>query len=519
MHLNKRSGKLAVLGLDGMSREILLYGVEKGYMPTLKRLIDKGMVLRDMDCIPPVTLPSWTSIMTGVNPGKHGIFDFFKYRVVSENKWVAELVTANELEHPRIHETIGLLNGKTRMFLLNIIPGYPLIPVRNAEILQIGFFAPKILSSPPSLLNEYSDYIEAVNTVKFHKTIECEALDKGRELLEVYHGIIEKALRKNYDFYWFATPFPDSLLHKCQIAAKKLSMLNKIYSEIDKIIKDIISATGNIVIVSDHGFKYYRGRIYVNRILYEESFITKPLTSKESGSVDTADKSRDTKMFHVKGTLYKIASSELLRPFSRALLRITRKLFSKLGYNLELEYETGIDFTRSKAFIPADKATAPPRFYIVLNDKSPETINKLKMALRKYNITVKHPQEVFEGPYVNRAPGLVIIPGPDDDKVIVSGTIYSKKISNRGIASHARYGIFGAYFEDNMFNLDLLPNPVPNTIPAPIALLFLGYPISHLTDHIGLLEKIAGSVRTVNVVGRWRMYKKLYSLRTRMLKQ
>ncbi|ABN70047.1 type I phosphodiesterase/nucleotide pyrophosphatase [Staphylothermus marinus F1] len=519
MYLNKIDERLVILGLDGMSREILFYGVEKGYMPTLKKLISKGMVLRDMDCIPPLTLPSWTSIMTGVNPGKHGIFDFFKYRIVSENKWIAELVSANELEHPRIHETIGLLNGKTRMFLLNIIPGYPLIPFRNAEILQMGFFAPKILSSPLNILDEYRDYIDAANKIKFYKSVECEALKRGRELLEVYHGIIEKALRKNYDFYWFATPFPDSILHKCNIAAKKLSMLNKIYSEIDKIIKDITLSIGNLIIVSDHGFKYYRGRIYVNRILYEESFITKPPSSKESGSVDTVSKSTDTKMFHVRGTLYKIASSKLLRPLSRALLRIARKLFSKFGYNLVLEYETGIDFTRSKAFIPADKATAPPRFYIVLNDNNPETINKLKMILRKYNIVVKQPQEVFEGPYVNRAPGLIIIPGPSDDKAILSGTIYSQKISNRGIATHSRYGIFGAYFEDNVFNLDLLPNPVPNTIPAPIALLFLGYPISHLTDHIELLEKIAGNVRTVNVVGRWRMYKKLYALRTKMLKQ
>lgn len=513
---DKHSEKLAVLGLDGMSTQILLYGVEKGYMPALKKLINKGMILRDMDCIPPLTLPSWTSIMTGVNPGKHGIFDFFKYKIVSENKWIAELVSAYELEHPRIHETIGLLNGKTRMFLLNIVPGYPLLPIRNTEILQIGFFAPKILSNPPDLVEKYKDYIEAINRVEFHKSVGCEALDRSKELLEIYHGIIEDALGKNSDFYWFATPFPDAVLHKCNVAARKLSMLSKIYTEIDKIINDIVSTIGSIMIVSDHGFKYYNKKVYVNRILYEEGFISKPSSSKKSGSIDTTHTSTDTKLFHVKGTLYKIASSKPLRPVSRALLKIVRILFSKLGYNLVLEYETGIDFARSKAFVPADKATAQPRFYIVLNDNNYTTINRLKTVLRKYSITVKQPQEVFNGPYVDRAPGLVIIPDPDDDKAILSGTIYSEKISYRGVAIHSRYGIFAAYFENSKFNLDLLPNPVPNTIVAPLALLFLGYPVSHITDNMELLKKVASRIRTANVVGRWRIYKKIYSLGSRM---
>jgi len=39
--------------------------------------------------------------MTSVNPGKHGIFDFFKYKIVSENELVTELALAYD---PSIRE-------------------------------------------------------------------------------------------------------------------------------------------------------------------------------------------------------------------------------------------------------------------------------------------------------------------------------------------------------------------------------------------------------------------------------
>ena len=174
--------------------------------------------------------------MTGVSPGKHGVFDFFKYKIVSENKWVTELVTTYELENPRIHETIGLLEGKTRMFLLNIISGYPLLPVRNAEILQIDFFVPRLLSSPPSLIERYRDYIKAIDEIDFYRSFECGAIDRGSRLLEAYREIIEDSLSEAYDFYWFAIPFPDAVLHKCYKVARELSMLGKIYIGIDKIM-------------------------------------------------------------------------------------------------------------------------------------------------------------------------------------------------------------------------------------------------------------------------------------------
>ena len=166
-----------------------------------------------------------------------------------------------------------------------------------------------------------------------------------------------------------------------------------------------------------------------------------------------------------------------------------------------------MDFTQSKAFIPADKATTP-RFYIILNSSNHTTISKLKTVLGKYGIAVKQPQEVFNGPYVDRAPGLVLIPEPNENKAILPEVTYSKKTSYTGVAGHSIYGVFTAYFENNTFNLDQLPNPILNTIPRSVSTTVLRIPYKLCNRQYCLLKKIAGRMMTINIVGRWRVLRK-----------
>jgi len=71
--------KVLVIGVDGATFDLILPWTEEGKLPTFKRLINKGIwgVLRST--FPPVSAPAWGSFMTGLNPGKHGIFGFAGY--------------------------------------------------------------------------------------------------------------------------------------------------------------------------------------------------------------------------------------------------------------------------------------------------------------------------------------------------------------------------------------------------------------------------------------------------------
>jgi predicted AlkP superfamily phosphohydrolase/phosphomutase len=68
-----------VIGIDGGEWDIIAPLIADGSLPNLARLREKGMAGDLASATPPVSPPAWTSIHTGKNPGKHGIYDFNYY--------------------------------------------------------------------------------------------------------------------------------------------------------------------------------------------------------------------------------------------------------------------------------------------------------------------------------------------------------------------------------------------------------------------------------------------------------
>jgi predicted AlkP superfamily phosphohydrolase/phosphomutase len=68
--------KFILLGLDGMEPSLATRWMDAGRLPHLAALRARGALLRCASTRPPVTYPAWTTCVTGVNPGRHGIFDF-----------------------------------------------------------------------------------------------------------------------------------------------------------------------------------------------------------------------------------------------------------------------------------------------------------------------------------------------------------------------------------------------------------------------------------------------------------
>jgi len=85
--------RVAVIGLDGMAWHILHRLFTYDAMPNLKKLSEKSLKGVLKSTIPPCTPPAWTSIATGVNPGKHGIFNFI---TLNEN-YETRLVTSEDV--------------------------------------------------------------------------------------------------------------------------------------------------------------------------------------------------------------------------------------------------------------------------------------------------------------------------------------------------------------------------------------------------------------------------------------
>jgi predicted AlkP superfamily phosphohydrolase/phosphomutase len=68
--------KFIVLGVDGMDPQLLRRFMAEGKMPNFSALAQKGSFRELTTSIPPQSPVAWSNLITGMNAGGHGIFDF-----------------------------------------------------------------------------------------------------------------------------------------------------------------------------------------------------------------------------------------------------------------------------------------------------------------------------------------------------------------------------------------------------------------------------------------------------------
>src|SRR5881394_3958458 len=77
----KSSGKAqikraVILGFDGMDPELAERFIAEGKLPNLAQLQQQGTFRKLRTTFPAISPVAWSTFMTGVNPGKHNIYDF-----------------------------------------------------------------------------------------------------------------------------------------------------------------------------------------------------------------------------------------------------------------------------------------------------------------------------------------------------------------------------------------------------------------------------------------------------------
>ncbi|MBI3863174.1 MAG: alkaline phosphatase family protein [Planctomycetia bacterium] len=68
--------RVVVVGLDGLDPGRVRSLMAAGRLPNFRELADRGTFADLGTTLPPISPVAWSSFMTGVNPGKHNIFDF-----------------------------------------------------------------------------------------------------------------------------------------------------------------------------------------------------------------------------------------------------------------------------------------------------------------------------------------------------------------------------------------------------------------------------------------------------------
>jgi predicted AlkP superfamily phosphohydrolase/phosphomutase len=73
----RQVGRIVVLGLDGFDPGLAHKFMAAGKMPTFSRMAEDGSFRPLATTTPSISPVAWSSFSTGVNPGKHRIFDFY----------------------------------------------------------------------------------------------------------------------------------------------------------------------------------------------------------------------------------------------------------------------------------------------------------------------------------------------------------------------------------------------------------------------------------------------------------
>ena len=125
--------KALVIGIDGATFRVIKPLIEKGKLPNIARMIEKGVHGVLSSTIPVVSAVAWTSFMTGKNPGKHQIFDFFGK---IQGTYDFKLNTASDRKAKPIW--INLSDENKRVLVLGVTMTYPPDPVNGYMVSGLG---------------------------------------------------------------------------------------------------------------------------------------------------------------------------------------------------------------------------------------------------------------------------------------------------------------------------------------------------------------------------------------------
>jgi predicted AlkP superfamily phosphohydrolase/phosphomutase len=285
--------RLLVIGLDGATFDLIEPWA--GDLPHLARLMAKGSWGRLRSTVPPVTFPAWTSLMTGTNPGQHGIFDFTR-RVPGTAR--VEFINATYCQQPSLWRLLS--QAGCRVGVMGLPATYPPEPVNG--FLISGFDSPVAIGInrsfvyPPDLYDEIrravgpyeiTDFQELHTGPSWHEAALQMLLHAARRRTEIAAYLLD---RETWDCFFvhfgesdtvahhfWAFHDPESPRYDEARAADLGHAIHTVYRALDSAIGVLLDCAGKDVtamIVSDHGSGGTGERvIYLNRWLAKQGWL------------------------------------------------------------------------------------------------------------------------------------------------------------------------------------------------------------------------------------------------------
>jgi predicted AlkP superfamily phosphohydrolase/phosphomutase len=404
--------RIAVIGLDGATWDILDPLMDRGYMPNLKRAIEDGARADMHSTRPPMTALAWTTFHMGLKPGSHGIYDFSLYQ---PGRYQPKLI--NYLDLPAYTFWERLAQAGRRPVVINAPFTYP--PPNIDGVVVSGFLSPgdrSHFTHPPELREELLQQVPDYRIFYNPSVAGTGGIENyARTIKEVLEARRQAALylmdHQTWDFFLVQFQhvdiFQHSLFPQIREAAQgdAYPAIREVFRVLDDAVGDIRSRLTDddlLVVFSDHGFGELQGEFDLNLWLTKNGF----------------QKRKYTKALLNLGARLAIKLDVLnlryrLHPQSGGVKKLAR------AFNLEL------DWSQTRAF--SINGSHYGHIYINLKGREPEGIVppeayesvRQELADRLMDLrspadgkpVVKHVwrrKELFSGRYLDYAPDLLV---------------------------------------------------------------------------------------------------------------
>ncbi len=263
--------KVLVIGFDGFDPKLVQ--AWRKDLPTLSSYMDKGCHGILESTIPPVTVPAWASLYTGLKPDKISVYAF-RERKKNEYKW--RYINVHDVKGKAIWDVLSEYGKKSIVF--NVPLTYP--PKQINGVMATGLLTPSTKSDytyPKDLKKKLEEV--AGNYLFDPKDLsEKDVYLYASELIDIQKETM-LFLINNYEWDFFFGVFSSSdiishfYMKKPETKSKEVK---KIYMKLDRALSELLGTIKDdfyLVTVSDHGFCYIKGVFNVNNWLAENGYL------------------------------------------------------------------------------------------------------------------------------------------------------------------------------------------------------------------------------------------------------
>jgi len=489
-----------VIGLDGAEWNVINPLIEKGLLPNVKGLISSGSAGDLVSSIPPITPCAWASFLTGVNPGKHGIFSYQK-KLKKESSYFVSPLNSLDIHSEHLWHILGR-HGKKVSFV-NVPMSFPPQQVNGCMI--TGMMTPSTESKftyPDALKKELSDNginyridleiskeVNLLEDQSFHDKYFLK--DRGEKFFTELYDITDQRFRamkylmanKQWDFFMGVFIGMDRVQHylwkylEDGLNGKMSTIAEKIfdyYSYLDGILGEIVLLAGDntiTMVMSDHGFGKYKGDFLVNRWLLDQGLLA---DNKQNQKFIPWIKNIAHRAGLRSEMLYKFFGQKKVNSLRMSTQQIdwsSSKAFSVLSHGIHLN-------VKGRETMGCVEKGAE---YDELRDRLIDGLYKIKDPSTGKPIIKKvyKREDIYNGSEFDDAPDLIILSSDTDHYGIYSSRhshddIFYKNTWKTG--DHRQNGIFIVkgqgvkknYEINNAYIIDVLPTILyMNDLPVP----------------------------------------------------